>query len=69
MTLWTRFNDGYVGLVNVDISPVVIEQQRERYPAMCWEVMDCLKLPANVETYEAVVDKSLIDTIMCASDR
>lgn len=62
------FNDGYIGLVNVDISPVVIEQQRERYPDMCWEVMDCLKSPAIVETYEAVVDKSLIDTIMCASN-
>ena len=67
--LLTRYNDGYHGIVNVDVSPVVIEQQKERYPNMTWEVMDCLKMPVENEKYFGVVDKSLIDTILCANNR
>lgn len=63
------YDAGYKGIVNVDVSPVVIEQQKERYPHMIWEVMDCLNMPAKDGQYLGIVDKSLIDTILCANNR
>ena len=64
-----RHDDGYKGIVNVDVSPVVIDQQKERFPNMTWEVMDCLDMPAKDGQYFGIVDKSLIDTILCSSNR
>lgn len=52
----------------MDVSPVVIEQQKERYPDLTWEVMDCLAMPSADCEYAAIVDKSLIDTILCANN-
>jgi hypothetical protein len=63
------YDDGYTSLVNVDISPIVISQQVQRFPHMEWEVMDCLDMPADDEQYFGIVDKSLIDTILCANHR
>ena len=62
--------DGYNNMKNVDVSPVVIEQQKERFPDMTWEVMDCLNMATESDgAYRGIVDKSLIDTILCAENR
>jgi len=74
ITMCSRFEDGYTNLVNADISEVVIRQQRERYPDMDWRVLDCLSKQDMVAAgllgrTAAIVDKSLVDTILCARDR
>lgn len=63
------YDAGYKSIVNTDVSPVVINQQRERYPDMVWEVMDCLDMSVEDDQYFGIVDKSLIDTILCAENR
>jgi hypothetical protein len=61
--------------VNADISEVVINQQRGRFPDMDWRVLDCLSPEAlrsaglGRGALGAVVDKSLVDTVLCAKDR
>mmetsp|Transcript_5184 Transcript_5184/g.8536 ORF Transcript_5184/g.8536 Transcript_5184/m.8536 type:complete len:287 (+) Transcript_5184:141-1001(+) len=60
------YADGYCNIVNVDNSTVVIDQMKQKHPEMEWKVMDALdmkELPD--ESFENVIDKSLIDTILC----
>src|SRR3546814_20982151 len=64
--LWNvRYDDGYEGIVNTDISAVVIQQQREACPEMRWEVMDVRSMDFPEGYFDVVMDKSLIDTVMC----
>src|SRR3546814_10709500 len=66
--LWVwnvRYDDGYEGIVNTDISAVVIQQQREACPEMRWEVMDVRSMDFPDGYFDVVMDKSLIDTVMC----
>lgn len=60
------YADGYRNIVNVDNSTVVIDQMKRKHPEMEWTVMDALDM-ADVadESFENVIDKSLIDTILC----
>jgi SAM-dependent methyltransferase len=58
-------SDGYTGLVNVDLSVVIIERQRLRFPEMDWRIMDMLDL-SSIEpcSLDAVVDKSTLDALV-----
>jgi len=59
------YNDGYHNIRNSDYSEVVIRQQSKKFPHMTWELIDAMdsKFPTN--SVECIVDKSLIDTILC----
>lgn len=59
---------GYKNLLNFDNSMVVINQMRERFPSMRWEVMDVLSLDIDDKSVPYVIDKSLIDTLLCYKD-
>ena len=63
------YNDGYANIVNADYSTVVINQQRRKFPHMRWVVMDALATKLEDESVPAIVDKSLIDTVLCYKDR
>ena len=65
----SRFADGYSNIVNVDTSAVVIAQMKDKHPQMQWEVMDALHMTWPDEAFEHVIDKSLIDTILCYPER
>lgn len=63
--------DGYKDITNVDISPVVIETMREKYKTLTqctWEVMDVRSLKFDNDSFDAVVDKGTLDSLMCGDD-
>ena len=57
--------------VNVDNCRVVIEQQRARAPSIRWEVGDVTNMKDLFcdDEFDVVLDKSLIDTMMCYNVR
>ena len=58
-------------IVNVDISEVVITQMRSRYremERMEWHCMDVLRLDFPDASFDAVIDKGLIDSLLCGSN-
>ena len=63
------FTDGgYHGMINTDISKVVIAQQQQNYPEQNWQVVDATDMPYENYTFPVVIDKSLIDTLLCAKN-
>jgi SAM-dependent methyltransferase len=57
-------------VVNVDISPVVIEQMRvmDQSPGQSWEVADCRAMPQYSDaTFGSVLDKGTLDAVLCSS--
>jgi 2-polyprenyl-3-methyl-5-hydroxy-6-metoxy-1,4-benzoquinol methylase len=38
------YQNGYKNIINIDISPTVIEQMKQLFPQMAWEVMDATKM-------------------------
>ena len=56
-------------MLNIDISSVVIEQQCSRHPEISWAVMDVTCMSFDDARFPVVIDKSLIDTLLCAQDR
>eukprot|EP01039_Chlorochromonas_danica_P004754 gene4754-5211_t len=59
---------GFTDLINIDISKVVIDQQRESYPNQTWMVMDVTQMTFPDQTFPLIIDKSLIDTLLCCSN-
>ena len=62
------YNDGYKNIENIDISKEVIKQMKERNidkPLMTWKLMDCLNMKYDDKSFDAIVDKSTIDAILC----
>ena len=63
------YNDGFHNIINIDISPVVINQMKKRsninFPNMKWYVMNVLNMEFDPNTFDAVIDKSTLDTILC----
>ena len=61
---------GYNNVINTDLSTVVIHQQKERFPDQKWKVLDALDMSEIPESsIPIVMDKSLIDTLLCCSNR
>lgn len=62
------FCGGYTNLTNTDISTVVIEQQKAKHPEQQWLVMDVMEMAFEDQSIPVLIDKSLIDTVLCYSD-
>jgi EEF1A lysine methyltransferase 4 len=59
---------GYTSITNVDVSRVVIDQMLERYkdkPTLQWQQMNVCSLDFPDETFDVVVDKGTLDSILC----
>lgn len=48
---------------------MAIEQQSAKHPNQVWQVMDATNMSFEADSFPAVVDKSLIDTLLCCKDR
>ena len=62
------YDDGYKTIDNVDISEVVISQMKARNETrkdMTYAVMDVRDLKFADNTYDLVVDKSTMDSLLC----
>jgi ubiquinone/menaquinone biosynthesis C-methylase UbiE len=65
------YNDGYHNLTGNDISPVVIEdmkksQKEKGMELMRYDVMDVRKMDYKDESFDLIIDKSTIDSLMCS---
>jgi ubiquinone/menaquinone biosynthesis C-methylase UbiE len=59
------YNDGYNIVVNIDISPVVINAMKEKHPEMEWLVMDVTNLSAfDNASFDYALDKGTLDAIL-----
>jgi RAT1-interacting protein len=60
------YDDGHRSITNMDVSPIVIEQMREKNRSrhMTWEVGDCLCLSEQyaADCFDLVFDKACCDT-------
>ena len=63
------YDDGYQNIVNIDISFTVIKQMQElykdKYPNMPYKQMDVKALAFQDNSFEAVIDKGTLDSILC----
>jgi len=62
------FEDGYTSITNVDVSRVVVDQMMERYrdkPTLQWQQMNVCSLDFPDETFDVVVDKGTMDSLLC----
>jgi len=53
----------------MDTSSVVIEQQASRYPFQQWHIMDVMDMSYRDGSFPYIIDKSLIDTLVCCPER
>lgn len=64
--------DGFDRIINIDISPSVIKQMKERYKQenrVEWITMDCTKLDFPEDSFDAVIEKGTIDALVCKNDK
>ena len=63
------YEDDYQTIVNIDISFTVIKQMQElykdKYPNMPFKQMDVKSLTFQDNSFEAVIDKGTLDSILC----
>ena len=62
------YRDGYHSITNIDYSPVVIENMKNRSPEarnMQWLVMDIKDLKFEAGQFDVIIDKSTLDAFMC----
>lgn len=61
------YAEGYTDITNIDISPYVIEDMREKYAEtdMVFDVMDVKNMHYDDEEFDTVIDKGLLDCILC----
>lgn len=66
------YDAGYTNQLNCDTSDIVIQQMDEfhnmKRPGMKFAVMDATDTGLESGSFDAVVDKSLIDTLLCCDD-
>jgi EEF1A lysine methyltransferase 4 len=62
-------NDGFQKIMNIDISEIVIKQMTSKYEdrveQLLWQKMNVCSLEFADETFDAVVDKGTMDSILC----
>ncbi|GMH68729.1 hypothetical protein TL16_g04998 [Triparma laevis f. inornata] len=59
--------DGFNDIVNVDLSGVVIQQMIDKTQALnglTWQVMDARYMEFDDESFDAILDKGMIDTLL-----
>lgn len=64
-------SDTEATIYNIDISPTVISQMKNRYQndaQNIWEVMDCTNLKYENNTFDCVIEKGTIDALSCRRD-
>lgn len=61
------FDDGYQQITNMDISKVVIEHMKTTHKdrPMQWDSMDAKKMDYPDRTFDTVIEKGLLDSILC----
>eukprot|EP01100_Stratorugosa_tubuloviscum_P000593 TRINITY_DN1129_c0_g2_i1.p1 TRINITY_DN1129_c0_g2~~TRINITY_DN1129_c0_g2_i1.p1 ORF type:complete len:139 (-),score=37.08 TRINITY_DN1129_c0_g2_i1:53-469(-) len=60
------FKDGYINIVNIDFSAVVIQDMQSRFPQMIWKEMDVMNMREfNDSSFDIVIDKGTMDAVMC----
>jgi len=65
------YEAGFQNIVNIDISEVVINQMKARFkemPKMQWLRMDVTKLELPDASFDLVVDKGTMDSILCGAN-
>lgn len=59
---------GYTSITNIDVSRVCVDQMMERYkdkPTLQWQQMNVCSLDFPDESFDVVVDKGTMDSILC----
>jgi len=62
------YDDGYTSIANIDISKVVMDQMIERHKektTLTWQVMNACSLDFPDDTFDVVIDKGTVDSILC----
>lgn len=65
------YDSGYQNVTNIDISEVVIHQMKTRYKEldrMEWLKMDVMKMEFPDSTFDVVIDKGTVDSLLCGSN-
>ena len=65
------YQDGFLNIDNIDISPVVIQQMKDRNlekTEMTWQVMDVMNMALDSNAYDLAIDKSTIDALLCGDN-
>jgi len=66
------YDEGYRIIVNIDTSVVVINQMRARNaqarPCLEWSEMDATATSFDDESFDFVLDKTMLDTLLCEGD-
>jgi ubiquinone/menaquinone biosynthesis C-methylase UbiE len=62
------YQNGFSHLVNIDFSPIVIDQMSRRSPALSWIVMDIKDMKFENNHFDAILDKGTIDALTCGGD-
>jgi ubiquinone/menaquinone biosynthesis C-methylase UbiE len=55
---------GFKNMVNIDISPSVIQQMKKEFPDLEWEVMDATKMTYKDSEFDAIIDKGTLDALI-----
>lgn len=62
------YEDGFTSATNIDVSKVVVDQMSERHKdkaTVSWKVMNACHLDFSDESFDCVVDKGTMDSILC----
>ena len=65
------YENGYHSITNIDISEVVIHQMKTRYKEldrMEWLKMDAMKMEFPDSTFDVVIDKGTVDSLLCGNN-
>ena len=63
------YDDGFHNITSIDISNEVVKQMqdkyKEKYPSMKYLQMDCRQMAFEQGSFDAVIDKGTLDSILC----